>query len=573
MVADLGESAASSSGGLSRLAQIPEKNSERDGQKLMKKLNLALPVEMSTLQKAPGVQYDGHICVLKLESWVKFILSINAWHVFCGLHAPDERRERAILSHFWKLYREYEPAHAMWSLVDQGKLDVSRCAPLLLHGDEGRGRKRTPFLVLSWSCVLGFGTLLANSLRKKKHFLSLKLNYSSSTHLHRFLTSVLPKMTRDEEALQDLLRCATDSALKLMLEGITSPHGEKFYAVTLYCTGDWAWIMKAGNLARGFGHVIKRPMNEHTQPKGICHLCRAGQRDVPFENFRFYQGDEVPSWHSTMFQEAAFTSPPELSRIPFVPGREAEFFAYDLFHAYHLGLGKAFAAGILAYASDFMPGGSVDLRFEQLTAEYMDFCDRAHQSPYLLSLNKDNIGWPDRSTYPNGQWSKGHVTTSLTSFFADWATTKLADPAINDDFLRVCLQACQFIERAMHGLYSNDVWLEASLARTIADNGLQFMDAYRRLSTAAFHSNKALFPHMPKSHAVEHLWWKLRSTSSTSRWCLSPLVTAVQISEDYVGKTSRLARKVHPMQAVQRVLQRSLQASYKHWHSAGWISK
>lgn len=568
VVKDIGES-ASKSGGLREFASISEKNSERDGQRLCKRLKLALPVEMSTLQKAPGVRYAGEICVLKLESWIRFILDINAWHIFCGLQSADEARERAILTRFWRYYREYEPQHAMWALVDQQKIDLSRCAPLLFHGDEGRGRKRCPFLVLSWSCVLGFGTTLANKLRKAKSYTGMGLNYSGSTHLHRLLTGVLPKMTHDDAALQDLLRCASYSAVKLMTEGITNSKGHTFFAVTLHCTGDWAWIVKAGNLARGFGNIIKRPMNANTQPKGFCHICRAGQRGVPFENFRNYQGDEVPAWHPTMFQEPAFTTPPELSRIPYIPGKEPAFYAYDLFHAYHLGLGKCFVAGVLAVASDFIEAGTIDGRFEQLTYEYLDWCDRAHRSSFLNYLTKENIGWPDRGSFPNGQWSKGHVTTALSDFFTDWASSKLR--AVQDDYLQLCLEANVYIQKALHDLYAHDVWLDARTASSIAQNGILFLDAYRRLSTTAYHSNRCLFPHMPKSHAVEHIFWQLRASSLTSRYCMSPLVVSVQISEDFVGKCSRLARRVSPLQAVKRVLERSLQASHKHWKAAEWI--
>lgn len=41
---------------------------------------------------------------------------------------------------------------------------------------------------------------------------------------------------------------------------------------------------------------------------------------------------------------------------------------------------------------------------------------------YMSTISRATLGWPDSSTFPNGQWSKGHVTTSLTAFFLDWAT-------------------------------------------------------------------------------------------------------------------------------------------------------
>lgn len=574
VVQDLGESVASGSGGLASLAAIPEQNSERDGQKLCKRLQLALPVKMTELPRPPGTRYGGHLFVLKLEDWFRFILALNNWHVVCGLHAPDRNRERAILTRFWEWYRRYEPGHAMWKLVDENKLDTSRCAPILLHGDEGRGRKRCPFLIISWHCVLGFGTSLANSERKIREYKSMKLNYSGSTHLHRYLSGVLPKMTHDSAALQDLLKVMADSALFMMHTGLTNAYNETYFAVCLHSTGDWAWLVKAGNLCRGFGNVIKRPMTDQTNPKGICHLCCAGQRGCAFENFRVYNDGETPGWYSTLFSENPFSRPPVLSGIPFVQGKEPAFFSFDLFHSYRLGLGKCFVAGALVLASEMMDAGNVDSRFELLTASYHDFCDQAHVSPYITNLTKDTCGWPDRSTFANGQWNKGHITTALGEFFTWWASAHLRGPpdgSIDDALLRLCLQASKHIQSCLHALYSGDVWLKQNCAKRAAEDGHRFLDLYRQAATLAFRNGRALFPHMPKSHAVEHIFWSLTEQARTQEYCLSPLVTSVQISEDFVGKCSRLARRCSPMTVVQRVLERSLQASYKHWHKAGWI--
>lgn len=575
VVQDIGVQAAARSGGLSQLAAIPVKNSERDGQKLCKRLKLALPVEMSHVPKAPGTRYVGNMYMLKLESWINFILSLNNWHILCGLHRPDPPRERAILSRFWDNFRKYEPGHAVWEMVERGVLDLSRTAPLLIHGDEGRGRKRNPFLVLTWHCVLGLGTDLANKTVKKKSYTRLKLNYSGSSHLHRFHCGVLPKMTHNSAALEDLLQLMATSALKLMNEGINAPNGEKFFAVTLYCTGDWAWIVKAGQLARGFGNVIKRLINSRSQLKGIGHLCQAGQRDVHWEGYKCYRSGEVPSWHHTLYKQSPFNSSPALSRIPFVQGREAGFYAYDLFHAFHLGIAKSYVPGCLALASDTMPGGAIDERFEHLTAVYMDYCDRHHLSPYLNGLSKDTLGWPDRSTMPNGQWNKGHVSTALLDFYVAWSSERFADPShVNrdgDDLLRIALEGGQCIQRCLHELYAGDVFLPQNVANAAARDGLSFLECYRQLATRSFRSGRALFPHMPKGHAVEHIFWQMFESSQTSEQCLSPLVTAVQVSEDYVGKCSRLARRVSPMTCVQRVLERTLQAAHKHWSKAGWI--
>ena len=52
---------------------------------------------------------------------------------------------------------------------------------------------------------------------------------------------------------------------------------------------------------------------------------------------------------------------------------------------------------------------------------------------------------------------------------------------------------------------------------------------------------------------------------------INPLAFAVEISEDYVGKKSRLARRVALGQAILRVVQRTLKAEYKLWCEAGFL--
>ena len=209
MVDDLGEEAASSSGGLTQLAKCNLTHPERDGQQLLsKKLGLALPIQFSTLQKARGVTYPGELCMLKLKSWMEFIVRMNCIHLLCGLPHDDPPRERSILDCFWKRFRELRPLHLMFSRVDHNLLDTTRTIPMVIHGDEGRGRKRNPFLVISYSSVIGFGTEKSNRRKNhKKEYNAMGLNYTLSTHLTRHVTAALPKMAHDTDALHDIL-CA-----------------------------------------------------------------------------------------------------------------------------------------------------------------------------------------------------------------------------------------------------------------------------------------------------------------------------------------------------------------------------
>ena len=176
----------------------------------------------------------------------------------------------------------------------------------------------------------------------------------------------------------------------------------------------------------------------------------------------------------------------------------------------------------------------------------------------------------NKGTYPNGYWSKGHTTTNLCNFFESWAE---GQDLSGDPLMQLALDTCKDISQCLHKMYELDVWLSRPDAMEIADLGLQFLQGYKRLATQAFASGRALFPHMPKGHCLDHLFWQLKADLEIrdADFFINPLNHSVQINEDWVGKTSRLARRTAPAQVVSRVLERTLNAYYAHWRQEGFI--
>ena len=566
----MGEAAASRSGGMVELSKINEHHSERDGHRVVsKKYGLSLPIPLSNLPKTPGVRYPGEFKVVRLRDWAQYIVDMNCWHILVGLQKPNRMREQDILREFWARYRQIHPTHELWKVVEERGIDLSLLAPMLVHGDEGRGRKKAAFLVLAWHSMLGRGTVAANAARKSKPYLAFKLNYAGSTHGHRFITAVLPKIFKDEMAGRDIMSFVADDSLDMTLNGVKGPDGQTFRMVCLNVCGEWAWLVKAGHLTRSFHNVEKRPRGPQSNPRGICHLCRGGQLNIPWEDFRL---NVMPMWRTTRFQDDPFTpgDPSPFCRLLHLPGEAPLLFAFDLWHCYHLGVGKTFLASCLALMSDLMLSGNIDGRFEELTQAYLAFCDRTHQSPVMSNLTKESLGWPDRSSFPNGQWSKGHITTLLGDFVEDWLSTANLS---GSPLLQECFRANAAVGHCMRTLYASDIFLTAEVANDVASSALFFLSQYQKLATDSFNNGQALFAYMPKSHAFAEVFWDVRAAASQpgARWVLSPLTVAVQIDEDYIGKTSRLSRRVSPQQVIRRTLERSLQAAHKHWILNGYI--
>lgn len=150
VVADIGEEAAKKSPGLPELARCQQSTSERDVRRVVVKYHLSVPIPLTQLRKTPGTMYQGEINVLSLKDWITYIVQNNVWHLLVGLMKADAIRERKILVEFWRRYRQLRPTHPIFEMSDAGKVDLSRCAPCVVHGDEGRGRKKTGFLVISY---------------------------------------------------------------------------------------------------------------------------------------------------------------------------------------------------------------------------------------------------------------------------------------------------------------------------------------------------------------------------------------------------------------------------------------
>ena len=183
--------------GLRELASCSETHSERNTNRLLVgKFKLALPIPIS---KVPGEEFsEGEgLPMIRLRDWLAVILKINAWHHLCGLNSPDPKREQSIWSAFWEKYRALDPGHEIFQKAREGVLKLERCAAMLLHGDEGRGRRRQAFLVVSYHSCLGKGTAAAQRARKankvKKPYLKMATNFAGHTYTTRFLAGAMTR--------------------------------------------------------------------------------------------------------------------------------------------------------------------------------------------------------------------------------------------------------------------------------------------------------------------------------------------------------------------------------------------
>eukprot|EP00438_Fugacium_kawagutii_P028807 Skav222863 [mRNA] locus=scaffold2201:246431:248035:- [translate_table: standard] len=527
-----------------------------------------LPIKRSEMKVAgEKVQF------LKMSSWAKYLLDRNLWHRLAGLKEPDDDRCSSIWSTFWERYRAMCPHH---DVFQRSKDDLARTCALVLHGDEGRSAKKAPILVVSTHSVLGYGLRSAGAKHHSDEYNLMKLNYTLSTWTTRYLLGVLPRtMYADDDgdnidAFQDFLNGISLDLKLLYDEGVKDRKGVVHYFCVISTMGDWPWIQKAGCLSRSFYNAAKRASS--TAPgKGICHLCCADQPGFPWEDWE----SETPGWVSTINTTSPFWRRPSLLMLAMDGDDDlgASFFTYDLFHTWHLGCGRSFiASAIVVLATSNLFEGSQEFRISTMSSLFQAWCQQTRQRPHMKKITRPKLSWLSNSDYPQGAWGKGSDTTLLIKWFVSECRGRANLIANSDDqLLKVTIDAAVAANTFLQKLYREEVWIDANTASRIADLGLEFLRKHGDAIYLAHTQSRNLFLQMPNLHRYHHITLEMKWRSRQAPYLLSPLALSSQPDEDYMGRPSRISRRVHARSVVLRTLERSLEKIHAQYVKSGLI--
>ncbi|CAE7840509.1 unnamed protein product [Symbiodinium microadriaticum] len=170
-----------------------------------------------------------------------------------------------MMADFWARYRIIFPDYELFTRADRNEVDLNRCLPCLIHGDEGTYYKRSGIMIVQWQSVFGKGT----SLLGREAFADRLLGESNAkafvnqrgvTFTTRFLLGVLPKDLPIEDYAQ------TPEVL------------DQFFAHIVEAT--------AGKLQRTFRQGPKAASSSKPG-KGLCHYCLAGREGYDWEDMIF----------------------------------------------------------------------------------------------------------------------------------------------------------------------------------------------------------------------------------------------------------------------------------------------
>lgn len=414
--------------GVRKLGKVKLKRSESGAHHVFRKFGASLEIKLSktNLPTKNGFPY------VSFTNWVRYLMEYDRLEHLVGVR--DEKLMKKTLGTFWDRFKERNPEHVAFTRGPSFPLDS--LIPVLFHGDEGRGLKKKQIMVLSTHGLLGKGS----SRHPKASAASedpLKMNYKGNTWKNHFLLCCMPVSLYgdDPSALFQMLDIQAEEFSRLFWDGVEFG-GRRLYVACVGIKGDSPFLSKAGMFNRAFTRRPTRSSSK-TPCKGVCHLCMAGcesyDYDVPYEEF----GNEFPSWLGTMGLVKPYETPSPLLKIPFHRGGTTEaLFEFDLFHNFHQGVGKNFAASAICICLELVRN-TISGAFDELTSDFKQYCSQKKESPYHKKITAKLVGvetgfkdWPDAA------WSKGDFTRLILQWFGDYCKRCVVGHTVDPLYLK-----------------------------------------------------------------------------------------------------------------------------------------
>ena len=258
--------------------------------------------------------------LLKIFEWMKVLVLHDRLPILWGSSGSAAE----VLPKFWRRYRQHEGSHAVYT---DHRARLNQVIPLQLHADEGQTLKKSACMIWSFHSPLGTGT------SKQPKTYDLNLNYKGSTYATRFLLSICVKKVykKAAERLDVVMAAIVEDLRELYFHGVEvviQGVNIRFFAACSGFLGDWPVQAKFGHLTR---HFARKGVFQLTSKSGICHLCRAGEVNLPPHDF-----STTAAWRATYLTTAPWNEEGPLCALP-QSRRKELIHRFDAFHTLHKG--------------------------------------------------------------------------------------------------------------------------------------------------------------------------------------------------------------------------------------------
>ena len=117
--------------------------------------------------------------------------------------------------------------------------------------------------------------------------------------------------------------------------------------------------------------------------------------------------------------------------------------------------------------------------------------------------------------------------------------------------------AADAMNRALICLYKSGFWLERAKAEYVSSQLWAFLSYYSTCADLALRQKLRRFAMVPKAHMMAHAARELDEQCGKSSWSVNCLAFSNQIQEDFIGRPSRLSRRVNPRSVHRSVMFRA----------------
>ena len=337
--------------------------------------------------------------------------------------------------------------------------------------------------------ALGFGFDQKRLKRAVDGSFKLQVNYVGNSLTTRFVISVIPKTYYEHdnaELFHGVMEFTALELRELLLAGIYDPKsGRTLRVVLLGVKGDWPYLQKCGRLVRAFNTGVKRG-KENTAPKGICHLCLAGTHNVPAEEI----ATDSPAWVQTQGVKLPWEKTPVMvQHLPHNLDDPSTYFAPDVWHTVHLGIGKACVASVVQACLPQIEESNLDAKWEFLTSSYRRCCKAKQRQPHVVKITAYLMSYGEKAG-AQGSWSKGALTTNLML----WIPVLLEEIPLDDaGLVSKCKDAATKMNDIFKHLYQASAFLDYNECMYVSDLLAGFLKIYATLAMAYFRQSK---PHL-----------------------------------------------------------------------------
>ena len=466
---------------------------------------------------------------------------------------------------FWNGYQQNHGTHPVFSSSESNCLSSS--IPLLLHGDEGRGKRRTGTLVVSLESPLGIPEL-AQKKRKRCHcdcnppihhwskysscrtafplkpsahktIAGMFTNTQGHSFLQRWPLVVIPGVVYKgyPNIIMEFHKLLGQEMRALFYEGVTGPGRQVFIGACIGLKGDMKFHTAIARLTRSYENKGR------VRDKSCCHQCLGGAPGVAWEDL-----SERPCWEATLFSQRPWGAAPPLLPIPFDQHQPEAFYRIDPFHTGKVGCLRDMVGSSIMWMIEndyFGSHGDLPTKLSSAYGAFKLYCSTTKQCAALRSFTKALFQYKSRKSFP---WTntKGSDTMILLRFVMVQSGGFINAPLKAGDLPMLTLiqktssAAITYYSR----MYQHGLFLSRKCALELYLDGNRFIAGYCNLANLCLGSVN-LFGIKPKLHMWRHCLLTIRCCLENGvEHTLNPLVFNCEGNEDAIGRLSRLSRRL-----------------------------